>query len=301
MDCLRLEVLLRYVEAETSPDEAEEIRRHMEQCRYCRQEVGAMQGLVLSLGKLAGSEGHEPRADAECVEVMTLAAYIDQRLPGPERERVERHVANCQTCLDELVAAVQRLEAITGALQPIPARLVEQAVALGTPEPPAAVSRWHPLRHRLQEWMAVLARPPQWVWAGSGVAVAVMLTLYLVLSPLREPTAPVVPPHPGQQPSGYGFGTSAEVLVQGNVRLSRELRSALLAYQEHPTPASRDTLLVLLDHASLGLPVEQVSAIEIKHSLQATLASAQEGQPVQVTLLQDGLLVIEEAPSGEGH
>src|SRR5215510_12517152 len=107
MDCLRLEAVLRYVEAETSPGEAEEIRRHMEQCRHCRQEVDTIQAMVMHLEKLPWPEGHSARAAEACVDAMTLAAYIDKRLTAPERERVERHFATCQTCLDTFVTATQ--------------------------------------------------------------------------------------------------------------------------------------------------------------------------------------------------
>jgi hypothetical protein len=295
MDCLTQETLLRYVEAETSAAEAEEIKRHMEQCSRCRHEIDALQTLVLGLGQLAWPETPSLDANAECVEAMTLAAYIDQRLARPEREQVEQHFVSCQTCLDELMIAVQRLEAIADAPQPAPAHLLEQAIALEAAGKPVLSPWWYTMIHQIRERVAWLAPAPQWVWIGGSVAVIVMLALYVGLSPLREQTGSTVQIDSGRQPSGYGFGTSTEVLMQGNMRLSPALRSALLAYQAHPTSTSRDTLLALLGQESLRIPVDQVLIIEITPSLQATLTSALEArQTVQVTLLPDGLLVIED-------
>jgi anti-sigma factor RsiW len=297
MDCLTHETLLQYVEAEISAAEAEEIRRHMEQCSHCRQEIDAIQTLVLNLGKLAWPEDPAPDANAGCVEAMTLAAYMDQQLTGAERERVEQHLVHCQACLDEFIAAGQRLESLAATPQPVPARLIEQATALEHSGAPTVAPLLPPLLHQLREWAAGLVPSPQWGFAVSGVAAAAILALYFVLFPSHESTGPLVQTDPGQQRFGYGYGTSAEVLAHGSVRLSQELRNALLVYDAQPTSTTRDTLLALLDQSALQVPAEQVSTIEIKRSLRATLASAPEaGQIVQVTLLKGGLLVIAEAP-----
>ena len=40
---------------------------------------------------------------------LELAAYLDRRLSGPERERVESHLAGCPECRSELIEARQLL------------------------------------------------------------------------------------------------------------------------------------------------------------------------------------------------
>jgi hypothetical protein len=269
----------------------------MKQCSHCRQAIDAIQTLVLSFGKLAWPEEALPGAHAGCVEAMTLAAYIDQQLTGKERERVEQHLVHCHACLEELIAAGQRLESLAATPQPVPARLIEHAIALEKPGVSTVAPLRPSLRHRLREWAAGLVPSPPWGLAVSGVAVAAMLALSFVLFSPHESTGPLVQTDPGRRPFGYGYGTATEVLAHGSVRLSPELRHALLGYNAHPTSVTRDTLLALLEQSALQLPAGQVSTIEIKHSLRATLAAAPEAGPmVQVTLLQGGLLVIAAAP-----
>ena len=42
-----------------------------------------------------------------CLSEFTLSSYLDERLSGPEREKIEGHIADCNTCLDMLLAAYE--------------------------------------------------------------------------------------------------------------------------------------------------------------------------------------------------
>jgi anti-sigma factor RsiW len=294
MACFEAEVLLRYIDAETSIDEAEEMRRHMEHCHDCRHAVRALQALIRNLTQLAWAD-KPPPSTTGCVDAVLLAAYIDKRLTGRERERVEHHISSCQDCFDELRAAEQRLTTVAAVPHTVPAALLEKAAALGTPSAPVEPPLWLHCVQQLRRWATERFLHPQWTWTLSGVAVAASLVLVMALSYLHTTPGPVVQTDPGPRMYGYGFGTSADVQVTSNMPLSPVLRSALIAYNAAPTSDNvRRQLLAILSQAPLGIPADQVSTIEIKPALY-TLVDRTDRSTVQVTLFKDGLLTIGEA------
>ncbi len=42
-----------------------------------------------------------------CLDEKALSAYLDEDLSGAERERIERHVGDCNICLDMLLVAYE--------------------------------------------------------------------------------------------------------------------------------------------------------------------------------------------------
>jgi anti-sigma factor RsiW len=156
MACFEAEVWLRYIDAETSTEEAEEMRRHMEQCHDCRAAVRALRALIHNLTHLAGAARQPSAATPGCVDAVLLAAYIDNRLTARERERVEHHLSNCPDCRAEWQAAEQRLTTVAAGTRLVPAGLLEKAAALGTPSAPAAPPLWF---HYIQRCTMVLLRP----------------------------------------------------------------------------------------------------------------------------------------------
>lgn len=64
-----------------------------------------------------------------CPDEHQLAAYVDQQLIGAERERVESHLANCDTCLQQVGFLIR--ESQTAAAS-VPASLVHRAKRLAT-------------------------------------------------------------------------------------------------------------------------------------------------------------------------
>jgi anti-sigma factor RsiW len=295
MACFEADVLLRYIDAETPPDEAEEMSRHMEHCHDCRHAVRALQALSRNLTQLAWATRQPPPSTTECVDAVLLAAYIDKRLTGRERERVEHHISSCQNCLDELRAAEQRLTTVAAVPHTVPAALLEKAAALGTPSASAEPPLWLHGIQQLRRWATERCARPQWTWALSGVAVAASLVLVVALSYLQTTPGPVVQTDPGPRLYGYGFGTSVDVQWTSRMPLSPDLRRALIAYHAAPTSDdARQRLLAVLGQAPLGLPADHVSTIEIKPALQ-TLVDRTDRLTVQITLFKDGLLTIGEA------
>ena len=42
-----------------------------------------------------------------CLDEKTLSSYLDEKLSAAEREKIERHIADCNTCLDMLLTAYE--------------------------------------------------------------------------------------------------------------------------------------------------------------------------------------------------
>jgi len=43
----------------------------------------------------------------KCLNEKTLSSYLDEKLSDVEREEIERHIADCNTCLDVLLVAYE--------------------------------------------------------------------------------------------------------------------------------------------------------------------------------------------------
>jgi hypothetical protein len=59
-----------------------------------------------------------------CLDEHQLAAYVDQQLIGAERERVESHLANCDSCLQQVGFLTKQSQVAAG---PAPASLLHRA------------------------------------------------------------------------------------------------------------------------------------------------------------------------------
>jgi hypothetical protein len=42
-----------------------------------------------------------------CLDEKTLSSYLDEKLAGIEREKIEKHIAGCDVCLDMLLVAYE--------------------------------------------------------------------------------------------------------------------------------------------------------------------------------------------------
>lgn len=296
MDCLGLEEFLQYIHAETNPDDTEKYRRHMEQCHTCSQELQKLQDLTTHLARMEWPTIPPKPPVGPCLDTLRLAAYLDQRLAAPERERVTVHLSSCQRCRDEVAVAEHRLTAVMTAPHTTPPGLRAQAIQLGALQRQTAQhGRWAVVEH-CERWLAQCLQSLSWRWAVSGLAVAALLMLYVVHDAQRATPAflrQTTPPPPSY---GYGFGTADDVLVAGIVPSAPALQQALLAYQLEPTAVTRTQLLAVLGATPLRLPAERVTTIEMKRSLQELLTASTSLPALQVQLLHDGLLVLGVAP-----
>jgi len=74
-----------------------------------------------------------------CLHEQQLAAYVDQQLIGKERERVESHLAKCDSCLEQVGFLIKQSQLPVGAA---PSSLVQQAKKLETAVREHAPFRW---------------------------------------------------------------------------------------------------------------------------------------------------------------
>jgi hypothetical protein len=88
-----------------------------------------------------------PRAHRfHCPDEHHLAAYVDQQLIGAERERVESHLAKCDSCLQQVGFLIKQSQVVAGAA---PASLVHRAEQLETAAHEDAPFGW--------KWVSVAA------------------------------------------------------------------------------------------------------------------------------------------------
>lgn len=81
-----------------------------------------------------------------CPDEHHLAAYVDQQLIGTERERVESHLAKCDSCLQQVGFLINQSQVVAGAA---PASLVHRAEQLQTAAHEDAPFGW--------KWVSVAA------------------------------------------------------------------------------------------------------------------------------------------------
>lgn len=95
------------------------------------------------LTKALRAQGRARREKAwGCLDENQLAAYVDAGLEVRERERVEKHLATCSFCLDQ-VGHLLRTEDVFPA--DVPAKLLARAIGLAdvqAPRRPASILQW---------------------------------------------------------------------------------------------------------------------------------------------------------------
>lgn len=126
-----------------------------------------------------------------------LAAYVNQQLIGAERERVESHLAKCDSCLQQVGFLVRRAQGAAAA--PVPAWLLARAKAIDS--------------------AGQKSSPVRWQWAGAAAAMA-MVVISVALWPGRRAIRPDEPPFPiataQQRPApGLSGNPNAEASVRG--------------------------------------------------------------------------------------
>lgn len=114
------------------------------------------------------------RGGGACPEPELLAAFVEQRLQGPERLALESHLASCAGCQEALAIAAQ-----------------DDAAA----QPAIAVAGRRPVR-----WV--------WRWLAPAAAVAMMAVVYVAVrsGSVDQATAPASSPHVMAQKSDVGGG-----------------------------------------------------------------------------------------------
>lgn len=119
-----------------------------------------------------------------CPHEQQLAAYVDQQLIGKERERVESHLAKCDSCLEQVGFLIKQSRLPVGAA---PSSLVQRAKKLENAVHEHAPFRW--------EWVSVAA-------ASAVIALGLLLWREVghnikgpstIIATAPQPLAPAVP------------------------------------------------------------------------------------------------------------
>jgi hypothetical protein len=62
--------------------------------------------------------------NSRCLDEKTLSSYLDERIMGAERERIEKHIADCNICLGMLLTAYESV----GSNKKCPAALKQRII-----------------------------------------------------------------------------------------------------------------------------------------------------------------------------
>src|SRR5262245_5929631 len=105
MACPNNESLIRFVYGEAAAQEMQEFQHHIKNCLTCGEEVRSLRALDEALPEIIRADSRSEVPGAGCPNALNLAGYLNLRLPPEERAGVETHLAHCQSCVEELVAA----------------------------------------------------------------------------------------------------------------------------------------------------------------------------------------------------
>jgi anti-sigma factor RsiW len=127
MACPSDESLLRFLYDEALSSERNAIQHHLRKCVECCENIAAFRTIEANLSRVGYDESRRDIGEDRCLGTTTLATYLSGQLTQSEREVVEAHLADCQACVDEIVAVDAQ---ITAPLIQTPARGIEKAVNL---------------------------------------------------------------------------------------------------------------------------------------------------------------------------
>jgi anti-sigma factor RsiW len=297
MDCPRNENLIRFVYNEIAADEMAQIKRHLECCAPCREDVASIRALEQALpGALqADSNGEAP--DTQCPNAITLACFLDGSLSTEERQPVEAHLARCRSCRDEIVCAAEHASAAASQFRKTPVHLVDQAVRLGNGP---ARSQDETLVEKIRKWFEPFVLRPGWIFAGASVCAVVLLGVFLTRQIYQE--APETGQIPGQSPFGINKlarpnevrePSAGEISAVASLDLTPELKQALIDYDpKNPIP-SQKMLFEIVQKTAPQMSIGKIKSVEIESGLLIAIASVSDlGGKVRLQLHKDGHLVI---------
>jgi hypothetical protein len=133
------------------------------------------------LERLLSSKGRPKKHRTwRCPDEVTLAAFVDGGLPESARSRVQGHLADCETCLRQVTAALRSLETPP---PEVPARLLARARGLAQTPADGALA-------------------PVWRWSMISAAAGLALVAAIQFWPLRTAPAPGTLPAEVRSPPG---------------------------------------------------------------------------------------------------
>jgi hypothetical protein len=79
--------------------DGKDIKKHLNICHECNEDVKSLRNIE---NKLKNHRVYK-ETDKICMDPEWLGGYIEGRLSREEKKKVERHISNCDNCLDEII------------------------------------------------------------------------------------------------------------------------------------------------------------------------------------------------------
>jgi len=225
---------------------------HLTACEQCREQLGASVPAAQAWQTLRASlpsGGEQP----EHLSYDQLAAYVDEKLSGIQREAVESHLEICRMCDAEL-QDLRNFSLEIAALSP------EQS-----PAPPVPVATLHSRRRKLTELLTV-----RWPVL-AGASALLLLIAWLFYSQLRvgRQSLPIIasvsptlaPSSPSPAVVEGGAPTDSIALNDGGGRVILDQEGRLIAQQPLP-PAYEQMIKRALTTGGVETP--DLAALNVK-------------------------------------
>jgi hypothetical protein len=172
-----------------------------------------------------------------CPDVHQLVAYVDQQLIGAERERVESHIAKCDSCLEQVGFLIQQSQVSAVSA---PSSLVQRAKELRGSTRGKALFAW--------QWVSV---------AAASAVVAIGLLVWHETRPNTEEHSGVIAT--GSEPSGLAIPGKVNPEAETAVRSVHAADSQPLVLSPQPGTTVRDSDFVIRWN-----PMPKAAAYEVR-------------------------------------
>ena len=161
------------------------------------------------------------------IKADTLSEYLDGRIGGPALDRLDRQLAACGICRDEL----ESLQTIVQLVRELPEEVPARSFTMAAPPPEPVHSRPSPP-----------VRVPQWVYAGAA-SVAAILLVVLVTADATGLLAPDESTSAGELAAAPAAIREAEVAEAGSQvspQVTQAPEAAAAMAIEEPSPPAED-------------------------------------------------------------
>ena len=135
--CPGVEALSCFIDGELGGDRAAAVGTHVSQCPDCGEVLRQMQTLTNQRVADTGTAG------GGCPEREILVGYLMGSLAGDQQRAVDTHVLTCDACVHALARTHHRLQRFLALDAPVPAAIVERALALARPDGERPLSLVH--------------------------------------------------------------------------------------------------------------------------------------------------------------
>ena len=177
------EDLIAFLEAPQS-DKSRPVSRHLIQCNTCRKEVMALQATIDNLKNSLVIAVEKPTG--EHPDEMTIADYIEKRLPQDRFQNIEQHVMGCNYC--RKAALYYAMERSESQRKSVPG---EEPVDVRMDLPEFKDDK----KPRPFEWLRGLFSWKMPIWTGVPATVLATAILFLILTNIeKKEVATVSPP-----------------------------------------------------------------------------------------------------------